>query len=358
MAQLSADEQWMEWTEENYVREMPRKWELSYLVYSGEHLIGYFLCSARGGLLWLHRFVVGAEFRGKGYGGQIIRELESLADREGFKGIMLKTPFSNRKALAFYNREGFLRLPDAGDFAVFRKLRKNSKFSVAVHQPNYVPWLGYFYKMSLSDSFIFLDNVTFSKGSFVNRNRVCINGSAKWLTMPLSRTLETEIKDAFPASDGWASKHLRTLEVSYRRAPYFKSYFGGLAEILEKHSQSNIAELNSSLLKLIATWLDINCQFYNSSMIETSGSGDDRLVELVKAVTGEVYISGAGGANYQSQATFNRAGIELSYTNFRTEPYQQLSTEFIPGLSVVDALFNVGADGIKRMFSQFASEFG
>jgi hypothetical protein len=283
--------------------------------------------------------------------------MEHLAQRNRLKGILLKTPIENAVALKFYDREGFRRVPsEEGNYVLLRRLTDGASISVGVHQPNYLPWLGYFYKMSLCDAFVFLDDVIFPKGSFVNRNRVCINDEAKWLTVPLNRGLQTPINQAFPSGEDWIEKHLRTLEVSYKRAPYFQTYSGPIARVLREASSLSAADLNISLVKLVASWLEIKPQYYKSSELAVDGAADNRLVKIVKTVDGEIYISGSGGANYQSQETFNRSGIALSYTNFSPEPYRQLASQFIPGLAVVDALFNIGAESIREMYSKLTIE--
>lgn len=352
MALLSSDEGWMTWAPENYLREAPRKWELSRVAYVGAELVGYAICSHRGRFLWLHRLVVKADRRGERLGARLLARLLDVAEASGLQGVLLKTPAANERALSFYLREGCARLPDDNGFAVLRLSRPARKVSVGIHQPNYIPWLGYFYKMSLSDVFVFLDDVKFPTRSFVNRNRVCINDDAKWLTIPLKRGFDTTIKDAFPDGEAWSTKHLRSIELSYRKAPFFDDYYEAFGQTLRANAAGSLAGLNARLIKLMAGWLDLGCVTCTSSAIETHGVADERLVELVRAVGGNIYISGAGGANYQSEATYNAAGIELQYSNFAVEPYKQMTATFLPGLSALDAFFNIGGDAIKDLFAR------
>lgn len=354
---LGTDEQWMQWTPENYLRDLPDKWAFSRLVRMGDEIVAYALCSRRGRFIWLHRVVVAPRCRNRGIGAKVLDELSNMAKCEGLAGVFLKTPASNVKAVAFYQRLGCLRLPDEGGYALFSRALPEAKLVVGVHQPNYLPWLGYFYKMSLSDIFVYLDDIAFPKGSFVNRNRICINNEAKWLTLPISRNLSTPIREARPAADNWIDKHLRSLEVNYRRAPFFSAYIDELAQVMRANRQESLSELNIALLSKIATWLGIGCVTFRSSDITTYGTADARLVELVTSVGGRIYISGKGGANYQSNSNFESAGLELKYTNFVVDPYRQTAANFIPSLAVVDALFNIGAERIKEMFAELARVF-
>lgn len=355
LSALSATEEWLAWRPEQFLIDLPRKWELSRAVYEGDKLVAYCLASVRGRFMWVHRFIVGSEVRSKGIGARLIDEMQRLSAELGLKGILLKTPNNNDRGLAFYRRLNFSDISVSDGHVLLRRLNPGEEFAVAIHQPNFVPWLGYFYKISQCDAFIFLDDVIFPKGSFVNRNRICINNAAAWLTVPLTRGLDTRIIDARSSGD-WVPKHLRTLEMNYKRAPFFSAYFPELGETLEGHKDSNIAELNSALVRLVASWLGINRLFYSSSEFEASGTGDERLVSLVRHLGGDVYISGSGGANYQAQETFDLAGINLKYSNFKVIPYRQISSEFIPNLSVLDALFNIGSGGITELFSRVESE--
>jgi ribosomal protein S18 acetylase RimI-like enzyme len=351
LSMLSDNEPWMNWREDQYLCDLPHKWEFSRTVYLGNELVGYMICSMFHGWLWLHRFVVVTEQRRKGFGRRCLKHLESLVAIRGLMGILVKTPKDNVAAINIYIGEGYTRLPRDDDHAIFIKKRPGGRFAVGIHQPNFIPWMGYFYKMSLCDCFVFLDDVLFPKGSFVNRNKINMNGHGKWLTVPLNRKLNTSIKDALINGDHWIVKHLRSLELNYGKSPFFKTYYSGIKDLIRSSSGADIATLNIKLLTQINRWLGIRCLLYRSSEIGSHGDGDERLISLVQNVCGDMYISGAGGAKYQSENTFQRAGIKLRYTDFVQVPYSQRTSEFVPNLSIVDALFNVGAEGIQRILS-------
>lgn len=222
---------------------------------------------------------------------------------------------------------------------------------VAIHQPNYLPWPGYFYKIALCDHFVFLDDVVMASRGFTNRNRIKTKDGIMWLTVPCKHVFgQTQIKDVACADDNWRKRHVRTLEMNYRRAPHFDTYIGGLTEIILS-DERNICNLNIGLIQQIANWLGLSCSFQLSSTLAVSGTGDDRLVNLVARLGGDTYLSGNGGANYQSEAKFQEADIRLLYYGFQPPTYPQLWGQFEAGLSVIDLLFNTGPDS-RRILGQ------
>lgn len=216
--------------------------------------------------------------------------------------------------------------------------------TIAIHQPNYFPWAGYFYKMLKSDEFVFLDNVVMATPGFTNRNRIKTKDGKLWLTVPCKYNYgRTLIKDVKFADTRWSNKHLKTLTSFYKKAKYFDKYIPHLEKIILSDNGS-IADLNIKLAKQISEWLRITCVFHVSSELDPTGKGDDRLVDLVTRVGGEVYLSGYGGANYQSEEKFRHVNIELKYYDFKPPIYPQMWGEFISGLSILDLLFNCGPE--------------
>ncbi len=216
--------------------------------------------------------------------------------------------------------------------------------TVAIHQPNYLPWAGYFYKMLACDDFVFLDDVVMATRSFSNRNRIKTKDGILWLTVPCKYAWgETLIKDVSIADQRWRKKHLRTLEESYRKATYLYDYLPRLTEIILAE-EASISKLNIRLIKQIADWLNISCSFHISSSLGVSSKSDDRIIELVKKLGGAIYLSGYGGANYQTEEKFKEENLDLIYYAFKPPTYPQLWGNFEAGLSVLDLLFNCGPD--------------
>lgn len=215
---------------------------------------------------------------------------------------------------------------------------------VAVHQPNYVPWLGYFHKIAEADVFIFLDDVQFPKNSFTNRVQILGNGAKRWLTVPVTVSLGDSIDQVLPAQPDWASRHLDTLAGYYRSARCFRSVWPRLQDIYAGSPAESIAAINRYLVESIARELGLGCRFTVASKTAVGEArGDERLVELVASVApGATYLSGAGGAQYQDPAKFAEASLGFRYSSFQHPTYEQDGDEFVPGLSIIDAVMRLG----------------
>lgn len=346
---LAADMEWLAWTDENYLHELPDKWAFSRLAVLPDGTVaGYALCSRKGTRLWLHRLVVGQAFRGRAIGRAMMGELRELARQQGLAGISLKTPVGNDGARRFYGGLGFVESAVANDHIA---MDADLDLIVSVHQPNYLPWLGYFYKVSCSDVFVFLDDADFPNRGYLSRSQILIQGQPAWLTVPvLKQTAAIYLVQQADAK--WAEKHIKTIEANYRKTPFYDTYSGAIADVLRSHAGASLAELNIALINLVCGWLGIRTCIVKSSGFGLSETSDDRLIRLVQLCGGRHYLSGKGGANYQSPEKFAQAGIDLVYSNFKPISYSQRGAEeFVPGLSVIDALFNVGGDSIAGMFA-------
>lgn len=220
--------------------------------------------------------------------------------------------------------------------------------TVAIHQPNFFPWLGYFHKLKNSDIFVFLDDVEFSKGSYINRSQVRVGGQAKWLTMPVKYRSTAEIRHTEIGSTDWRDKHLQILTQNYKGASFFDQVMPFVEWLYRDSEHRYVAPLNIDVITAIAKELAIDTQLVVASDIPTEGRADKKLCGLIKEVGGTRYLSGRGGRNYQSPETFEQAEIELIYTSFKVLPYAQNGAEFLAGLSILDALFNLGFDGVQQ----------
>lgn len=219
---------------------------------------------------------------------------------------------------------------------------------VAVHQPNYLPWCGYFAKMRHCDVFVFLDDAQMSKGSFIPRCRIRNKEGAQWLTVPTRYTLGDSIHEVQFAETHWVRKHTASLHTTYARSPYFKEVFA-LLEPIYQEVGNTLAELNIRLIGAIADYLELPCRFEISSLLKPQGQSDDRLISLAQLSGANVYISGKGGQNYQDPAKFAEAGIQLDVRTYTPIPYKQMHGDFIAGLSILDALFHLGRDTIRLL---------
>lgn len=219
---------------------------------------------------------------------------------------------------------------------------------VAIHQPNFFPWLGYFDKIRRADMFVFLDAVDYPRsgsggmGSWCNRVKIAIQGEAQWVTCPLQKLALGEPITAATIDDHqpWRRKLLRTLEANYGRAGRFGEAMPLLKSLIEAE-ETNLAAFNIAAVRTIAARLGIGARFLRQSEITHAGTSTARLISLVKAVGGTAYLAGGGAGGYQEDELFAREGIELAYQNFTPRPYGP-PDRFVPGLSVIDYLMHDG----------------
>ena len=220
---------------------------------------------------------------------------------------------------------------------------------VAIHQPNYFPWLGYFAKIANADVFVFLDDVQLPQGrSYVHRTRIHSATGGDWLSAPVRRMERQLIKDVVFAGSDWRRQHRATLLHTYRKAPYFDPVMALVDTIFGTETES-LAVFNMRATAVLAEYLGLSCRFELSSAFGVASSSDERLIDLVQAVGGGAYLSGAGGQNYQHPEKFAEAGIDLQVREYKPRPYARAQGDFVPGLSILDALFNIGPATVEHL---------
>jgi hypothetical protein len=213
---------------------------------------------------------------------------------------------------------------------------------VAIHQPNYLPWCGYFAKIRECDAFIILDDVQMPRGrSYVSRTKIRSNVESKWLTAPTKVHDDPVIADVILAEENWAKKHLATLRHTYSKAPHFAEVMA-ILEPVYGFAGVKLGQVNRCFISAILDYLELERPTCLSSSLDVQSASDDRLIELILKVGGTHYISGRGGANYQNPDKFRDAGIGLEVNEYAPLPYDAPHFPFVPGLSIVDALFIKG----------------
>ena len=223
---------------------------------------------------------------------------------------------------------------------------------VACHQPNFIPWLGYFAKIARCESFVLLDDVQFTRGNnkhnWTTRVRILGANGPAWLSMPVRRSGEgvQKISDLRTDFDNrrWLLKLKRALEQSYCNTPHFNKVAPPILDVLSRHTGS-ICVTNIELIETIAQMLNLPARRIKSSTIPVRTVSTDRLVDLVRKESGSVYLSGDGAAEYEEIEKFEDAGIELRKLGFQHPVYpQRRGSDFVPGLSIFDALCFVGVE--------------
>jgi hypothetical protein len=216
--------------------------------------------------------------------------------------------------------------------------------SVGIHQPDYIPWLGLFYKMYLSDVFIHLDDAQYSNEAAHNFNTIKTSNGPLRLKFPVEQHLGDLIKDVRPKYElKWREKHLRTIEMNYAKAKYFKELFPEFRDIMMV-DYPNVAALNIALNEYIAGKFGIKPQFVLASNLNFSTKREEKVIDLCVAVGGTRYISGNGARVYQEESHFTERGVELIYLDYKPITYPQLWKTFEPCMSALDFIFNCGYD--------------
>jgi hypothetical protein len=209
---------------------------------------------------------------------------------------------------------------------------------VAIHQPHYLPWLGYLQRMAEADLFIVLDHVQFERGNYQNRTQVRVNGAAHWLTVPVVQRSQKERIDEkmIDTRQDWETNHFETLGRAYGTAAVAP------LRAIYQTPWERLVDLNDAMLQFLRAAFGIRTPLVNSSELGVEGAKSELVLHLCKAVGADALLVGLGGSRqYLDRAAFARAGVELVFQEFEHPVYPQRGpAPFIAGLSAVDFLFN------------------
>ena len=225
--------------------------------------------------------------------------------------------------------------------------------TVSIHQPNYLPWLGFFNKVSQSDIYVVFDDVQYPMGKdFHNRNQIKTNNGKTWLTIPVigkserRKFNEIQIKD-----NGWNEKHLNNIKNFYGKTKYFNDYYPDLEKFYTT-TYDKLIDLNMDMNKWFFKLLDINTEIKYSSQIcyyqdvfkLNELKGLDKIIHILKQTNTTQYITskGPGASRYIDEKVFKDSNIELIWNEYKHPTYNQQFGDFIPYMSILDLLFNEG----------------
>ena len=229
---------------------------------------------------------------------------------------------------------------------------------VSVHQPQYIPWLGYFDKIRKSDSFVFLDRVQYKEREFQNRNKIRTKDGWLWLTVPVvSKGLGRQLiaDAAIDNSVGWAREHCLSLKSAYGCAEFLTPH-APFFEDLYSRQWKKLSELCVCIIEYVLKELSIVTPLRYESRLDISGAKTDRIVEICAKLKADTYLSGAGGRDYLEEDKFTKAGIKLEYQDFKHPAYRQqfmkTKEDFQPHMSALDLLFNEGPRAAEILRSE------
>jgi hypothetical protein len=216
-----------------------------------------------------------------------------------------------------------------------------------MHQPNFLPWIGFFDKMAKADVFVLLDAVELpSGGSWANRTQIKTPDGVQYLTLPIHASRGKVYNEVYPAIDERGFEKLwKTIHHNYARAPHYRCFARFIQDWLRSCKDSSLAGINYPLIIYLAQclWLDTKI-VSQTSLGLTETHKNDLIINLCKHFDCDVYLSGQGARAYNDEEKLNRYGIELRYQEFECHEYPQLWGDFVPNLSAIDVLFNVGGD--------------
>jgi len=224
---------------------------------------------------------------------------------------------------------------------------------LSISQPAYLPWLGYFDRISKSDFHIVLDHVCMDKNSktkFTNRNKVRTAQGWSWLTVPIKSAARSEdipINRLEISSDAsWTSKHWKTLQANYSKASFFNDY-SDFFEYFYKNCEHSLNSLISESTNHLLTSLDIKTECVSSSEFFPQAKKSELILELCKKTGATCYLSGPFGRDYLNAQEFEDAGIELRFHDYSHPQYKQVYEGFEPYMSIIDLLFNHGSKSLE-----------
>jgi hypothetical protein len=222
----------------------------------------------------------------------------------------------------------------------------------AIHQPNFLPWTGYFHKISMVDVFVFFDDVQFPRGkTFGNRVKIKTSNGEAWITVPVLSKGDLQdfstilINQTIP----WKRKIIKTIELSYKKARYFNQYFDGFSEVFMRDYEK-LSDLNIAMIKHLAGLIGLKTSFLLSSDISAGiDDAEDKILSILKHTGATVYVSGsgAGSRRYIDEERFRSENIDIVWQKFSSPVYPQLWGDFIADLSVIDLLFNCGEESLE-----------
>ncbi|MDX8383747.1 MAG: WbqC family protein [Ghiorsea sp.] len=223
---------------------------------------------------------------------------------------------------------------------------------VTIHQPNYMPWSGFFHKWMHADAFVILDTVQYHKNEWQNRNQIKTSQGSQWVTVPVSYRFPQHIEEVGIVSSPWAKKQVSSIEQAYAKAAYLSEYWPALrAILLQKHTR--LVDLNVAVIRYLGQALGCTSPLLLASELPVDqDEPTQRLIAICQHLHADTYLSGQEGRSYLQQDAFSQTKIKLMFQHAQPPTYSQLHGTFVPYLSALDLLLNTGKDAstiIKNM---------
>ena len=225
--------------------------------------------------------------------------------------------------------------------------------NITIMQPGYLPWLGFFELMAHVDLFVYFNDVQYTRRDWRNRNRVKTANGVVWLTVPVvSAPRETTINQIrVNYQQPWVQKHLKTIEVSYRKALYFQPFFDELSATLNQKYEL-LQDLNNAVVRLCMRYLGINCELaWSSDLGIVTSDKNDRIIQVCKAYNASILYDSQAAKAFIDVPRFASEGIEVIFQDYQHPEYPQLWGYFVSHLSIIDLIMNTGPEARQYLLS-------
>ena len=220
---------------------------------------------------------------------------------------------------------------------------------VAILQSNYIPWRGYFDIINSVDTFIIYDEVQYTKNDWRNRNRIKTKCGVQWISIPVRvESLNQKIFETKVSFKKWNIKHWNTLKTNYSKANNFRLYKDDFEDLYMNISSEYLSVINRTFIRKINTILDIKTKIIDSRELNLQGNKNEKLVDAIKKVGGEQYLSGLSAKNYINEELFKQENIKIEWKSYDGyKKYNQLHNNFNNHVSVIDLILNEGINSKK-----------
>lgn len=224
---------------------------------------------------------------------------------------------------------------------------------LTAHQPVYIPWLGLFHKIALAEEYCIFDIAQYQKKDFNNRNKIKTQNGPLWLTVPVESKnhFEKSLKDIKIINNGWNRKHFKSIDLAYRKAPFYSLYIDEIEDLLINRQYDFLVDLNRVVLDFCLKALSLSPPIWTASDFQFRGVKSDLVLDMCRHLGASEYVFGKLGEDYANVQDFTSCGVKPFFQQYQHPEYPQLHGQFEPYMSVIDLLFNVGPESLAVIMS-------
>ena len=227
---------------------------------------------------------------------------------------------------------------------------------IAIMQPYFLPYIGYWQLMNTVDSFVILDDVNYINRGWINRNRIIHKQNNRYIHLPLLKASQNKHIDEILVNneEKEINRNVFLIREAYRKAPYYEESFP-IVELIYGSKKKFASDYIVNSLEIINEYLSIKTRLCFSSVIEPGRNyaGEERIIEICQRIGAQEYINPIGGVNLYHKERFESNGISLGFLKSRLTPYKQFNEEFVPSLSIIDVLMFCGRERTKDMLQDY-----